>query len=231
MIDAREVYESYPDQYAALVQHEDREGNLLKAIRSRVSLAGLEVVELGAGTGRVTTLLGPHVRSVRAFDGSAPMLRLAQRELTRLGLTNCSVNLADNGSLPVPDASADLSIAGWTYGHQTFWDPAQWRELVEAGLRQMLRVLRPGGTAIVIETLGTGHSVPFQPPEQLRRYYELLEDTWGFKRMWIRTDYEFPSMDEGVRLLDFFFGEECARSFSSLGSTIYPECTGLWFRS
>jgi SAM-dependent methyltransferase len=230
MPDSREVYRFHPEDYDALVRCEDRDGNLLKALREIVPLGGKDVVELGAGTGRLTLLVAPQVRSVQAFDAAAPMLAVAQRHLARLGLGNCTTSVADNGELPLRDACADVALAGWTYGHQTVWDEAGWRRPIERALREMLRVLRPGGTAIVIETLGTGHLTPFDPPTELGRYYALLEEEWGFARRWIRTDYEFPSLAEGERLVRFFFGDERARRFATEASTTLPECTGIWWR-
>jgi hypothetical protein len=94
----------------------------------------------------------------------------------------------------------------------------------------MLRVLRPGGTALVIETLGTGHTSPFEPPAPLAHLFAMLVGERHFERCWIRTDYEFPSLAEGERLVRFFFGEEQARRFAAAGSRILPECTGLWWR-
>lgn len=230
MPDAREIYESHPEDYEQLVRYEDREGNLLKAIRSLTQLEGSEVVEFGAGTGRVTRLLAPHVRSIRAFDIAPPMVELARRHLCLGSTSNWQVDVADNASLPVPDATADLAVAGWTYGHQTVWNEEAWSEPIELAIREMFRVLRPGGTAIIIETLGTGHTTPFDPPPQLARYYALLAGEFGFEMTWIRTDYEFSSLLEGERLIRFFFGEERAQAFASGRNTVLPECTGLWWR-
>lgn len=229
MPDAREIYRTQPEAYDALVRCEDRHGNLLPAIRSLVSLEGVDVVELGAGTGRLTELLAPHVRSIRAFDAAAPMLEVARGRLARAGLLErCSLAVADNAALPLPDACADLTIAGWTYGHQTVWHPTEWRAPIERALGEMTRVLRPGGVAIVIETLGTGFETPFEPPPELARYYAMLEEEWSFARTWIRTDYELPSLAEGERLVRAFFGDARADRLVATGSTILPECTGLW---
>ena len=230
MPDSREIYRSHAEEYDALVRCEDREGNLLRTIQGLVALEGREVVELGAGTGRVTSLLAPHVRSIRAFDSAPAMLEVARENLTRLGARNWELGVADNTRLPVPDASADLSIAGWSYGHQTVWSADGWREPIEAAIGEMQRVLRPGGTAIVIETLGTAHTTPFAPPAELARYYALLAGAWHFEQTWIRTDYEFPSAAEAERLVRFFFGDELARELARGGSASLPECTGVWWR-
>jgi ubiquinone/menaquinone biosynthesis C-methylase UbiE len=230
MPEAREIYRLHAEDYDALVGCEDREGNLLNAIREILVLDGADVVELGAGTGRLTALLAPQVRTLRCFDSAPAMLEVARRKLTQLGTQNWQLEVADNARLPLPDESADLSIAGWTYGHQTVWHPESWRGPIEVALREMLRVLRAHGTAIVIETLGTGHTAPFAPPAELQRYYALLSDEFHFQRTWIRTDYEFSSLAEGERLVRFFFGEELAEQFVAAGTAVLPECTGLWWR-
>ena len=230
MPDAREVYQHHPEEYDALVRCEDHQGNLLGALRARVTLEGAEVVECGAGTGRVTALLAPQVRRIRAFDLAAPMLEVARQNLAAKGITNCTLAVADNAALPVESESADLAVAGWSYGHQTVWTPGAWRAPIEQALREMLRVLRPGGAAVVIETLGTGHETPFTPPQGLQEYYKMMEAELGFARSWIRTDYSFPSLAEGERLVRFFFGEERAARFAAAGSTVLPECTGVWVR-
>ena len=228
MADAREIYRLYPEQYDTLVRREDCEGHLLQAIRALVQLEGADVVELGAGTGRVTALLAPQVRSLRAFDLEPAMLELARRKLSELGTCNWQLETADNARLPVADSSADVSIAAWSYGHQTVWNPDSWRAPIEAALREMRRVLRPGGTAIVIETLGTGHDQPFTPPPELARYYALLTGEHQFEQTWIRTDYQFASVSEGERLVRFFFGDELASVYLARGSAMLAECTGLW---
>jgi ubiquinone/menaquinone biosynthesis C-methylase UbiE len=224
-----EIYQHHADEYDALVRCEDRDGNLLRTIRNVVTLEGSDVVELGAGTGRVTALLAPHVRRILAFDIAPPMLEVARRILGQSGTRNWQLGVADNASLPVPDESADLSIAGWSYGHQTVWHPHSWRSLIEAAIGEMLRVLRPGGTAIVIETLGTGHTLPFTPPLELARYYELLAEEFHFEHTWFRTDYQFASLAEGERLVRFFFGADVARAFVAAANPVLPECTGLWW--
>lgn len=100
MPDARASYEFHAEEYDALVRCEDRDGQLLNAIRDRVTLEGSEVVELGAGTGRVTALLAPHVRSIQAFDIAPAMLDVARRTLSKLGTRNWQVGEADNARLP-----------------------------------------------------------------------------------------------------------------------------------
>ena len=223
-----EVYQQHADQYERLIQREDYQGNILSAIESYCSLEGIDVVELGAGTGRLTRLLAPHVKSIKAFDASAHMLETAAESLRKMGLTNWSTGVADHRQVPVEDASADLVISGWAFCYLAVWGGTDWLSALQDGMSEIKRILRPNGTVLIIETLGTGHEKP-NPPEHLSGYYDWLSET-GFERGWIRTDYRFESLEEAVELSTFFFGEEMGQKIREKNWQILPECTGIWWR-
>ena len=109
------------------------------------------------------------------------------------------------------------------------WYPDTWRREIASVLGQMQRVLRPGGTAIVVETLGTGRETPQPPNAGLAAYYAYLEQERGFSSTWIRTDYRFQSLAEAVQLTRFFFGDELAARVEREGLICLPECTGIWW--
>jgi ubiquinone/menaquinone biosynthesis C-methylase UbiE len=223
-----EIYAEHGDMYDHLVSREDVRGNLIQALQEVKPLAGLDVIEFGAGTGRITRQLVPLVKFVRAYDASAHMLSVARRRLEESGFTNWAVEVADNKALPAADASADLSIAGWAFGHQTEWAADRWQVEIGAAVDEMLRVVRPGGAAVIFETMGTGARTPAPPTPQLAAYYAWLENVRGFAYKWIRTDYHFESVDEGVELFRFFFGDGLAEMVAREGSVIVSECTGVW---
>jgi len=225
----KEVYRSHADQYEQLVQREDYQGNILAAIESYCPLDGLEVVELGAGTGRITRLLSPYVRSIRAFDTSAQMLKIAEKSLREMGHSNWELGLADHRQVPLPDTCADLVISGWSFCYLAVWGGEGWKSALEAGLRETERVLRPSGRTLILESLGTGTEKP-RPPEHLGRYFDWLAES-GFERGWIRTDYRFESLEEAETLSTFFFGEEMGARVRENSWQILPECTGIWWKS
>lgn len=227
----QEIYAHHADQYEALVAREDYQGNILKALERIRPLVGLDVVEFGAGTGRLTCLLAPLVKSIRAFDISQHMLDITIAKLKNSGLSNWSVSVGDNRNLPVEDASADLSIQGWSFGHFVGWYPVTWREEIGQAVGEMMRVLRPGGTAIILETLGTGREAPQPPTDALAAYYAWLEIEHDFVPAFIRTDYKFASLEEAEKLTRFFFGDELADQVAQNNWVILPECTGIWWRT
>ena len=72
----------------------------------------------------------------------------------------------------------------------------------------MRRVLRPGGTIIIIETLGTGETEPHPMADWFAEYFDFLENDLGFQSTWIRTDFKFDSLDQAAATISFFFGDE-----------------------
>jgi ubiquinone/menaquinone biosynthesis C-methylase UbiE len=223
------IYAQHADRYEALVLREDYQGSILQTLNRIHPVAGQDVVEFGAGTGRLTVLLAPLVRSIRAYDGSAHMLAVATGKLQGMGLSNWTTGVADNASLPEPDSSADIAIEGWSFGHCVGWYPESWRDEIGKALAEMRRILRPGGTLILMETMGTGSETPQPPNDGLAACYAWLEGEQGFQHQSIRTDYRFESLAEAESLTRFFFGEEMAAAVLKHNWVILPECTGVWW--
>ena len=229
MPDYKTIYDQHADQYELLVSREDYQQNILRALDRITPLAGLDVVEFGAGTGRLTRMLAPLVKTIQAFDTSPAMLDVAVAKLERSGLDNWRVAIADHRGVPVADRAADIAISGWSICYTVVWYAETWRDELSKALAEMRRVVRPGGTLIILETLGTGYATP-HPPEELAGYYTFLEAA-GFASTWIRTDYRFESPAEAAALTGFFFGETLAERVIAENLVILPECTGIWWRS
>ena len=226
----KNIYQNHADQYEALIAREDYQRQLLPALEAIRPLAGLEVIETGAGTGRLTRLVAPLVKQIKAFDAAAPMLAVAEAKLTELGLSNWELQVAEHKALPAADQSADLTLSGWTYGHIQAWFPDDWQAEIKRVLAELARVLRPGGTIIILETLGTGFETPRPPSPGLAAYYQFLEQEQGFSHRAIRTDYQFTSLAEAEALTRFFFGDGLGDQVVPNNWIILPECTGLWWR-
>jgi ubiquinone/menaquinone biosynthesis C-methylase UbiE len=221
-----EIYENHAEWFDRLVSREDHPGALLPAVLAVCPLEGARVVEFGAGTGRVTRLVSSRARRVHAFDGSLHMLLWA----SQYDLPNVTLAVADNRALPVRSASADVAIEGWSFSHMTDWHPDAWRAEAGKALDEMLRVVRPGGMAVCIETLGTGCETPTPPSAVLASYYEWLERERGFTRTWCRTDYLFESLAEAEELARPFFGDAIADGIAREKLVAVPECTGVWWQ-
>jgi ubiquinone/menaquinone biosynthesis C-methylase UbiE len=225
-MDYHEIYERHADAYDELVAAEDCDGNLLPALARVMPVTG-RVVEVGAGTGRVTRLLAGAGATVIATEPSAAMIAVGKQRLGEHA--RVSWHQAAAHALPVADGWADAGIAGWVFGHFREWMPAGWQDELTQALAELGRAVRPGGTLVIIETLGTGATAPAPPTPGLAEYYGWLEAR-GFARDWIRSDYRFDSVSEAARITGAFFGEPFAARVRQEGWARVPECTGIWSR-
>lgn len=225
------IYSNQADLYERLVAREDQQGNLFSALNEIRSMYGIDVVEMGAGTGRLTRLLSVMVNQIYAFDIAPAMLHEADNYLQTTGMTNWGLGLADNRQMPVASDTADVIIEGWSFGHVMGWYPDDWRVHIDKMLAEMQRIAKPNGTAILIETMGTGNRQPQPPTDDLARLYDYWQNDLGFNYRWIRTDYQFASLEEADELTRFFFGDELADSIIQGGKVILPECTGIWWKA
>jgi ubiquinone/menaquinone biosynthesis C-methylase UbiE len=228
----KEVYEKYAVKYEELVSHEDDQGNILKSIKEIISFDGLDVLDLGTGTGRLACLLSPHVRSMLAFDLSPNMLGITHGKLNSLTQGKHSVPLwmaaaSDHRFLPLAAKSVDLIVSGWSVSYITVWHPEHWQREADVWLAEARRVLRESGTIILFESLGTGNESP-QRLAHLENFYNWLDDR-GFKNKWMRTDYLFESPEQAGEIAGFFFGNEMKTRILQERITILPECTGVWW--
>lgn len=224
----RKIYQTDGDRYEALIAREDYLGNIEKALDEIVKVDGLDLIDLGAGTGRLAVMLALRARSMRAFDVSEEMLRVCRARFEASGLSNWGVDVADHRSIPVEDHSADLVVSGWSVSYLAVWNPETWRAELEKWLGEMKRILRRGSFIVLYESLGTGNESPIQL-EHLKDFYPWLDEL-GFQNKWIRTDYKFHSVFEAEELSRFFFGDELGDKVKANDWVILPECTGVWWK-
>ncbi|MBP3961123.1 class I SAM-dependent methyltransferase [Paenibacillus lignilyticus] len=230
MPDHDHIYQSEAERYDQLISFEDVQHNLLKTINRIVPhLSEAAILDIGAGTGRLTTMLAPLAASITATDASGAMLEVASSKLSALGLTNWQTAVAQHDQLPLQDNSVDLVTAGWTICYAASSNVEGWSGNLSAIMEEIRRILKPGGTCIIFENFGTGSSVP-NPPDFLRAYYAALVNEYGFEHEAIRTDYLFDSVADAVSITDFFFGDWLSAQVQANNSPSVEEWTGVWWK-
>jgi ArsR family transcriptional regulator len=100
------------------------------------------VLDLGTGTGRMLTLLGPRAERCVGIDLSQQMLNVARRHVAEAGLGRVELRHGDILATGLPDGEADRVVV-----HQVLHylaDPG-------AALAEAARLLKPGGRLVVAD--------------------------------------------------------------------------------
>lgn len=97
----------------------------------------LDVLDLGCGTGRLTPGLAAEFQGQVYGVEPADRMRAAAEQVPHPGVTYLKGSAEQ---IPLPEASVDVVLMFLTFHHWT--DPVQ-------GLREVRRVLRPGGVALL----------------------------------------------------------------------------------
>src|SRR5215469_5958014 len=148
----------------------------LHAMRERLLVGATgDVIEIGAGTGLNLTCYGPDVRSLTMTEPEPPMLRRLQRRADELH-PSATVLRAPAEDLPFEDDSFDVAVS----------------TLVLCGvddqpraLRELRRVLRPGGRLVFFEHLRS------EDPAWAR-----MQDRMNWlNRLVVRCDCNRPTLD------------------------------------
>ena len=175
-----------------------------RIIRERVcaGLAG-DVVEIGFGTGHNLPYLPPAVRSLRAVEPAGLGVRLAQERIAAAGVPVQVVGL-DGQDLPIDDASADAVLCTWSLC--TIPDPV-------AAVREMRRVLRPGGSLHFVEH---GRA----PDEAVRRWQDRLNGMQQRMAGGCNLNRDIPAILQsgGMRVTDLetYYGKGEPRAYGYL---------------
>ncbi|WP_139982720.1 class I SAM-dependent methyltransferase [Nocardioides litoris] len=166
----------------------DPDGRLWSALQSLADWSGRTVLDLGCGTGFHLPLFAQGPRAAREVVGVEPhpdLLALARRRAARLGpAVRCLPGTAQD--VPLPDRSVDVVHARWAY----FFGPG-----CEPGLAELGRVVRRGGTALVIDNDGSRSTFG----AWFRRGYPHLPSPAEVERFWVTRGWTRTPVDMGWR--------------------------------
>jgi SAM-dependent methyltransferase len=106
--------------------------------------AHAHVLDLGCGAGHVSFRVASHVGEVVAYDLSPDMLDVVAQTATKRGLANVKTLQGVAETLPFPDADFDYVFSRFSAHH--------WCDR-DVGLREVARVLKRGGTVVIIDSI------------------------------------------------------------------------------
>lgn len=165
-------HETYTHGHAAATvrQHAQRSADEAAAFLLPDLRAGMRVLDVGCGPGSITRGLAERVApgEVVGLDLSKETLEAARRDAAARGLTNLRYEEGSVYALPFPDASFDVA-----YAHQVL----QHLREREVALREMLRVLRPGGLLAIRDV--DWETAAYWPEDPwIDRFVEIHLKTW-----------------------------------------------------
>lgn len=127
------------------------QGNDLTWLADRLAkMPHAQVVDIGCGAGHASFIAAQQVANVTAYDLSSEMLAVVEQAAQQRGLRNLVTQRGSAEALPFADASVDVVISRYSAHH--------WHD-VGLALREMKRILKPGGTAIMMDVVSPGHPV------------------------------------------------------------------------
>jgi len=189
-----------PDVYEIENRGVDPDGLIEAAILGIHDWTGQRVVDVGCGSGFHLPRFAQTASTVVGVEPYEPLAILARQRITALSLANASVLDGAAQELPLADDSVDVMQARWAY----FFGPG-----CEPGLAEVARVLRPGGTAFVIDndasrsTFGAWfrRAMPTHDPVAVERFWG--RQRWSRERIDMRWSFESRADFESVVRIEF----------------------------
>jgi len=126
------------------------------------------LVDLGSGTGRMLTLLGPHAEHALGLDQSQQMLNIARNHVVEAGLKQCELRHGDIFGTGLPNASADVVVVHQVLHYLS--DPA-------AAVRESARIVREGGRLVIVDF--APHRLEFLREQHQHRRLGFTEEEMG----------------------------------------------------
>ncbi len=143
----RSFFESVGPEWDALRKVFNDDALRARAI-ARLVDSRLAVVDVGTGTGVLAIELARLGLSVVAIDNSARMLDAARAKIDASGFGGIELRRGEASALPLADAEMDAALAHMVIHYLP--SPAE-------GIRDMARVVRPGGTVVVVDFVAHEH--------------------------------------------------------------------------
>lgn len=178
----------------------DRSGAIESAMARMHPFAGTRLLDIGCGTGFHLPRFAELGASVVGVEPHPPLAVVARKRLRDNDIRSAAVLVASVEALPLANRSIDVAHARWAY----FFGAGS-----EPGLAELDRVMRPGGTAYVIDNDATRSTFgawfrdayPTYDARAVERFWQ--RRGWNREPLTIRWDFERRADFEAVVAIEF----------------------------
>ena len=169
-------------------RHLIRQANIQKELR---------VLDLGCGTGTLTVLLKQFHPEAEVFglDGDRSILEIARTKAVKAGV-DLNLDLGMAFDLPYPDACFDRVLSSLVFHHLT-------KERKQLALKEVYRVLRPGGELHLADFGKPHNSLAFLISLIVRRFEETTENIQGLIPEML-AEAQFAQVQETAHYMTIF---------------------------
>lgn len=109
-----------------------------------------QLLDMGCGAGHASFIAASQVKDVVAYDLSEQMLSVVSEAAKTRNISNIKTQQGYAEALPFTDESFDVVISRYSAHH--------WHDVGKA-LREVRRVLKPGGVVVFMDVMSPGHPV------------------------------------------------------------------------
>ena len=212
----------HPDVYELENRALDPDGHVLAALRHLAPWDGRTMLDLGCGSG---FWLPGYADEAASVIGVEPDPKLRARALARIdGVPGAEVRAGSAERLPLADASVDVVHARFAYFLSYHGTPR------DAGLAEVMRVLAPGGSLVVIdndyrwgEFAGLLAAASKIPPARLAADIDAWWRQRGAIRHEVRSQWRFARREDLAAVLNIEVPAATARSWLAR----HPTAMGL----
>lgn len=203
----------------------DPDGRLWAAMGELAPWGGKTVLDIGCGTGFYLPRFAVHAAEVIGVEPHPPLLTAARRRTAELPNVRTLGGTAQQ--LPLAPASIDIAHARWAY----FFGPG-----CEPGLAELDRVMRRGGTALLIDndltrsTFGSWCRRAW--PKYRTGEVETFFATRGWTRRTVDMGWRFESRHDLERVVRIEFEAQYADAFLREHSGLEVDyAVNLWWKT
>jgi SAM-dependent methyltransferase len=194
----------WPEVYEVENRAQDVDGDIWRVLAELVDWTGRDVVDVGCGDGFHLPRFAETARSVVGVEPHLPLVRRARARVADRRTVEVLPGSAQR--LPLPDASVDVVHARTAY----FFGPG-----CEPGLDEADRVLRPGGSLVIVD-LDPRHrpygdwmraDLPHHDGAEVDAFF----DRHGFSSRRVETVWRFATRADLEAVLGIEFSAAVAR--------------------